>query len=207
MPKTQTTLKKHYPIQGLVTTLLPGSKLRFTDAPLPALDCALFPEWPYGYNSLPGVLDDFVTEVVGGRTLIKFNATVYNSSEIENFVIPNAPENIDEHGDVKEFWQFELLDQNANHLQYAAGKQYARFTCYEARPMRCGFPPSEEYLTLAPQWADTYPPTMNDQWFDMTGLPTGRYIVRRFIDPNEHYGETQAQQYNVLWDGNAMTAR
>jgi len=210
MQAQKPTLKKHYPTQGLVAPLQAGSVLRFMADPFPVLDCSLNPTWPYGYSSIPGVLDGMVTDVVDGRTLVRFNMGVFNSSLDQPFTIPNTPENIDEHGDVKEFWQAELLDQNGNHLQWAGGKQFMRFSCVECRPVSCGYPPSEKYLTLAPQWADIYPANMNDQWFDMTGLPTGRYIIRYIIDPNDKYGirgEYQPYQYDRIWDGASMLPR
>lgn len=201
-------LKKHYPTQGLVTPLLATSKLRFMADPFPALDCSLDPVWQGGWSSIPGVLDGLLTETTPeGRTLVHFNMGIYNSSLTEPFTIANTPDNIDDHQDVKDFWQAELLDQNANHLQWAGGKQYARFSCSECRPIQCGYKPSEQFLTLAPQWADIYPADMNDQWFDMTGLLTSRYIIRYIVDPLLKYGEYQAHQYYTTWNGIDMTAR
>lgn len=201
------TLKKHYPMQGLVTPLLATSKLRFMADPFPALDCNLDPT-PSGWSSVPGVLDGLVTETTPeGRKFVHFNMGIYNSSLTERFTIANTPENIDSHGDVKEFWQAELLDQNANHLQYGGDQLYARFSCEECRPVQCGYERSNEYLTLSPQWADIYPDDMDNQWFDMTGRAPGRYIIRYIVDPLEKYGEYQVYQYDVIWDGENMTAR
>ena len=204
----QTAGKKHFAHSGLVVAPSATSVLRFATDPLPALSCVA--SWnndmTLGWSQIPGVLDGFVTEVVNGRTLVKFNMSIYNSSLTENFVITDRS-GIDSHGDVADFWQAELLDANGTHLQYAGGKQYVRFVCYEARPMQCGFAPSQEYLTIAPQWADTYPANMDDQWFDMTDLPTGAYSIQFTVDPLQKYGEFQIANYNLVWNGTGFDAR
>lgn len=198
--------KRHYAHTGLVVAPPATATLLFAVDSLPALSCVA--SWNFdqilGWSAIPGVLNGFVTDTSNGQLLLRFNASIYNSSLTDTFKITDLS-GVNAAGDVTDFWQAELLDVNGSHLQYAGGLTFMRFACYETRPMQCGYAPTQEFLQIAPQWADTYPADMDNQYFDMKGLSTGRYSIRFNVDPLLKYGQTQVVNVNGNWDGLTFT--
>lgn len=199
--KPSTFVKNRYNRNGLVAAVA-ASILRFRLEDLPALQCTGV--WTGGYSALAGILSGLETKTVNGRVLASFNRTIYNSSMTENFSIPNVADNLDQYGNVKDMFKAELYDKSMSLVSTA---DQTTLVISEDKPMQCGFPKSEEYLTLAPQWADWYPAWMDGQIFDITDLPVGNCTIRLTIDPNNKFGEFQVYNLNLTWDGTSLTMR
>ena len=57
----------------------------------------------------------------------------------------------------------------------------------------CEFP----YSGLSPGWADTYWPSVPGQWVDITGLPSGKYVMENEVNPGRVIEESNYRNNSV----------
>lgn len=162
----------------------PDAILRFALQDIPAIT---------GYDQTAGMLDTFIVY----NNEVMFSAIIYNSSLTEKFHVDTT----DAYGEVPNIFRAELLTMGGKVLQTAAKTS---FCICETRPIQEGYPPSEEFHTLNPQWADDYPYNTDGQCFMLAGLRTGKYQIRYTLDPAGIYGQYQWVVFTVIYDGQTV---
>ena len=103
----------------------------------------------------------------------------------------------------KNFAQYDLLDKGHNLVRQGHKQGFCvedTQICGEApaaKTFRCVFSDTtgQGPMGISVGWADVYYKTIECQFIDVTGLPTGAYILRAISDPDHSVGQTGANVF------------
>jgi hypothetical protein len=91
------------------------------------------------------------------------------------------------------------LTTNGEPGALVAGGNKTSFALIDLEPFALNLPgasPTAQYQGglvqgISVGWADVYDAALPEQWIDVTGIPSGRYVLEAIVDPEEHIREKE----------------
>ncbi len=154
----------------------------------------------------PNSLDPFIEETVfdgshcaveegctqpGTRTLLRFRTRMRNIGDTDVVLGPPTDPNLFEfqayhgHSHFGDFIEAALLDQ-ASQVAATIKQGFCLLDTAQFDPNSNPFPTYTcNNQGLSAGWADTYSPTLDCQWLDITEVPGGTYTLRLTVNPSQ----------------------
>ena len=170
----------------------------------------------YTHTSRTGSLGNEIAELPStwqqrlSRKLLRFTVGITNNGPDDLQVSRQDNPEWFEWGDCHRHWHFkdftnyELLDQATNG-QVVTGRKQA-FCLMDIRRMDANAGPSQYTCSnqgITAGWADIYSYTLDGQWIDITGVPSGTYTLRVTVNfagniPETDYGDNTVIVASVI---------